>query len=236
MIRALAFLVLTAQGLGFEAATIKATAVDPDTIPSFKTDPGRIAYPNVTLRDCIKIAWRLQDYQLEAPKSIDAFRFDLVATTAAPTPEDGMRPMLRALLIERFGMKVREGMRELPGYALTANSKTKLTPSPAPREFSKEWSMGKMSFNHVTMEQFAEILSGYVSRGVTDDTGLTGYYDISLTISDDPADAKRIMRGGEVGDLIVSTIQSQLGLKLEPRKWPGKVLIVDHAERTPLEN
>jgi len=236
MIGALAFLVLTAQGLGFEAATIKATAVDPDSFPSFKTDPGRIAYTNVTLRDCIKIAWRLQDYQIEAAKSIDAFRFDLVATTSTPTPEDRMRLMLQALLIERFGMKIREETRDLPAYVLIANGKTKLTPSAANREFSKEWGMGKMSFNHVTMEQFAEILSGYVSRGVTDNTGLTGFYDLSLVISDDPADAKRIMRGNEVGDLIVSTIQSQLGLKLEPRKRPGKVLIVDHAERTPLEN
>ena len=147
-----------------------------------------------------------------------------------------MRLMLQALLTERFGMKVREEMRDLPGYALTASSKTKLTPSAAHSEFSKEWGMGKMSFNHVTMEQFAEILAGYVSRGVTDNTGLKGFYDLSLVISDDPADAKRIMRGGEVGDLIVSTIQSQLGLKLEPRKGPGKVLIVDHAERTPFEN
>ena len=94
----------------------------------------------------------------------------------------------------------------------------------------------ELSFTHVTMEQFAEILSGYTGRYVSDKTGLTGAYDFSLVISDDPADAKRIMRGNEMGDLIVATIQSQLGLRLEPRKSPIPVLIVDQAEKTPLEN
>ena len=96
--------------------------------------------------------------------------------------------------------------------------------------------MGKLSFTHVTMEKFAEILSGYTGRYVSDSTGLAGYYDFSLVISDDPADAKRIMRGNEAGDLIVATIQSQLGLRLESRKIPVPVLIVDRVEKIPLEN
>jgi uncharacterized protein (TIGR03435 family) len=93
--------------------------------------------------------------------------------------------------------------------------------------------MGKLTFRRVTLEKFAEMLSGYTGRYVSDSTGLTGLYDFSLVISDDPADAKRIMRGNEVGDLIVATIQSQLGLRLEPRKLPVPMLIVDRAEKVP---
>jgi uncharacterized protein (TIGR03435 family) len=225
-----------AQNASFEAATIKATAVNPDSFPSFKTDPGRIAYTNVTLRDCIKRAWRLQDSQIDAPKSIDSFRFDLVATAASPTPEDGMRLMLQALLVDRFRMKIREETREIPAFSLVARGKTKLNPSAENRDFATNWAMGRLSFTHVTMEQFAQTLSGYTGRYVSDNTGLTGYYDFSLVISDDPADAKKIMRGNEVGDLIVATLQSQLGLRLEPRKGPVPILIVDQAEKTPLEN
>ena len=241
-LRALAFLALTvstrgaAQPASFEAATIREITVDPDTIPSYKTDPGRITYRNVTLRDCLRLAWNMQDFQIEAPNSIDAFRFDLTATTSAPATEAEMRPLLRKLLIERFSMKVREETRELPGFLLTARGKTKLTPSDPNREFGREWSQGKMSFQHVTMEQFAGVLSGYTGRHVSDNTGLTDYYDFSLVVSDDPADAKGIMRGNEVGDVIVSTIQSQLGLRLEPHKSPTRMLIVDRAEKVPFEN
>jgi uncharacterized protein (TIGR03435 family) len=31
-------------------------------------------------------------------------------------------------------------------------------------------------------------------------------------------------------------MEKQLGLKLEERKGPAEVLVVDHAERTPAEN
>jgi uncharacterized protein (TIGR03435 family) len=229
-------LVARAQSPAFEAAVIKPTAVDPDTIPSFKTDPGRIAYINVTLRDCIKIAWNLRDIQIEAPKTIDAFRFDLTATAGGATTDDQMRGMLRNLLVERFKMKLHQETKELPAYALAASGKTKLTPSAPNSTFTKNFSLGKLSWTHATMGQFAEVLSGYTNRYVIDQTGLTGAYDFSLIVSDDPLDAKRIMRGNELGDMIVATIQSQLGLRLESRKSPIPVLIVDQAEKTPSDN
>jgi uncharacterized protein (TIGR03435 family) len=147
-----------------------------------------------------------------------------------------MRAMLQKLLIDRFKMKVHTETRELPSYALTANGRTKLTPSASGAAFAKTFNLGKLSYTHVTMAQFAEILSEYTSRYVSDNTGLTGYYDLSLVISDDPLDAQRIMRSNEFGDMIVATIQSQLGLSLEPRKSPIPILIVDQAEKTPSDN
>lgn len=73
---------------------------------------------------------------------------------------------------------------------------------------------------------------------VVDKTGLTGFYDFKLHFvrpntppppqggpdSDDPAPD------------IASAMQSQLGLRLEKSTMPLDVLIIDHIEKTPVEN
>lgn len=65
---------------------------------------------------------------------------------------------------------------------------------------------------------------------VVDATGLTGKYDFELTFS----------RSGSVeADAfpeLFGALQSQLGLKLEPKKIPTRVLAIDHMERTPTGN
>jgi len=39
-----------------------------------------------------------------------------------------------------------------------------------------------------------------------------------------------------LGRSLPQFVQEQLGLKLEARKLPADVLIIDHAEKTPTEN
>ncbi len=116
-----------------------------------------------------------------------------------------------------------------------------------------------------TMKSFAEMLSvGVVGRPVVDMTGLTGAYEVAVDISMD--DAMNVARmsvtllatggggGGGGGDggggkdgaaganlsdpsgsSIFASIQN-LGLKLEPRKLPLELLVIDHMEKTPTAN
>ena len=80
------------------------------------------------------------------------------------------------------------------------------------------------------MEFLASYLSAQLHHPVIDATGLTGKYDIALFWD---------MRGTsdpEAGPTLEAALQSQLGLKLEQKKGPVDIVVVDHAEKVPTEN
>ncbi len=73
----------------------------------------------------------------------------------------------------------------------------------------------------------------YVNHPVIDLTGLEGGWDFVLSWS-----PPHLIRGGELeaaepnGALtIIEALDRQLGLKLEARKHPMPVLVIDHVER-----
>jgi uncharacterized protein (TIGR03435 family) len=65
---------------------------------------------------------------------------------------------------------------------------------------------------------------------VNDDTGLTGKYDLDLFWNTRPPEE------ADNGPDLVTAVHEQLGLKLEGKKTPVDVVVVDHAERTPTAN
>lgn len=69
------------------------------------------------------------------------------------------------------------------------------------------------------------ILSLTVGRPVVDETGLAGSFDIDVKFTlDDASDPARAAA-------LVTAIQDQLGLKLEPARRPVDVLVIESAER-----
>jgi len=104
----------------------------------------------------------------------------------------------------------------------------------------------------VTMNGFADLLStilmqvgGANSRQVVDMTGLTGRYDFTLEYSVDELRTLVRASGGDAshipdfgGDPTVSIFTSveSLGLKLEPRKAPVDVIVIDSVQKTPTAN
>jgi uncharacterized protein (TIGR03435 family) len=91
-----------------------------------------------------------------------------------------------------------------------------------------------------TVEEFAEELGRQMRTKVVDATGLTDKYDIILTyagtlagpkLSPSPDDSA----ADPLPD-IFRAIETQLGLKLEPKKIPVRVMVVDRMEKEPREN
>ena len=89
-----------------------------------------------------------------------------------------------------------------------------------------------------TTEELAQRLAAAVGKPVRDMTGLTGKYDYSFMFEGGapapPRDGSAV--DSDTGMPIEMAVQAQLGLKLESKKGPVRILVVDHAEKIPTEN
>jgi uncharacterized protein (TIGR03435 family) len=82
------------------------------------------------------------------------------------------------------------------------------------------------------IEGLINVLSSSLGSPVLDCTGLKGSYNFSLAFTD-PRDPRP--RDADSRPDLFAAVQEQLGLKLEAKKSPVEVLIIDHIER-PQEN
>lgn len=88
----------------------------------------------------------------------------------------------------------------------------------------------------VSVETVAKTLGEIVGRSVLDQTQLSGSFDIELNYVPDPMppsqaippDSKPI---DPSGPSIFTAIREQLGLKLESRRKPVEILVIDRIER-----
>ena len=101
----------------------------------------------------------------------------------------------------------------------------------------------RMQADDQTMEQFASTLTNQLGRPVIDATELKGKYDITLICAAESFGFANTT-DGTVGTLheadpaptLFEAVQQQLGLKLDQKKGNIDVLVVEHAEKTPIEN
>jgi uncharacterized protein (TIGR03435 family) len=112
----------------------------------------------------------------------------------------------------------------------------------------------RMEASKMAMPAFAEMLSRFVDRPVVDMTELKGDYQVGLDIpmeeirnvarlagiaaipaAIDPGVPIKAPADGSEPTSIFTSVQ-QLGLKLEPRKSPAEIIVVDHVEKAPTEN
>ncbi len=230
---------LCAQTQEFDAASIKPSKAGGRA--SMNSDSGRITYTNVTLRDCLMAAYDAKDYQIAGPDWMRTDRFDVIATASSPVPDDAMKLMLQKLLTARFQMTVHREKRELPVYAMViAKGGTKLHETETPGKSNMRMTSGGVAFTSVTVQELIDdmsrLRSAEMDRPVIDDTGLKGRYDFTVTLFASQEEMMAAMNKGDFGSSIFTLIQEQLGLKLEPRKLPLDMVIVDKAERIPTEN
>jgi uncharacterized protein (TIGR03435 family) len=103
---------------------------------------------------------------------------------------------------------------------------------------------------NITMAQFAEQLRGLdpTLARIEDATGLKGGWDFTLKFDtlatmnrNFPRPAGRASGDGEASEpdgalLLGDALEKQLGLKLQTRKRPASVLVIDHIEQNPRGN
>ncbi len=110
---------------------------------------------------------------------------------------------------------------------------------------------GKLEGTKLTMQNLADMLARFLDRPVVDMTGLKGSYDFQFNVPEEefrimtiraaisagvslPPQALRLVDGA-TDDALFGGLET-VGLKLENRKAPVDVLVIDHMEKAPAEN
>jgi uncharacterized protein (TIGR03435 family) len=93
----------------------------------------RVTVTDNSLKDLIRLAYQVKDYQISAPAWMAAEKYEIAAVMPAGATRSQAPEMLRTLLEERFHLKLHRETRKLAAYALVAaKGGPKLTPSAVP--------------------------------------------------------------------------------------------------------
>jgi uncharacterized protein (TIGR03435 family) len=206
---------------------------------SIQANPGSINMRNVSLKSAIRWAYHVMDYQINGPDWLGFERFDIVAKAAGPAPESELRTMLQALLAERFKLALHKETKELPAFVLVvAKGGIKFHESKEDGEPAAEPDKNRLtvSLKRVPASQFVEMLSSALRAPVINNTGLEGRYDATINVSKYIPDGTSKDAPFDPVAMIMTGLQEELGLKLESKKMPLDLLIIDHAEKVPTEN
>ncbi len=221
--------------MAFEVTSVKPNLSGLDQSIGINIERNRITGRNLSLQVLILEAYGLLDFQIVGgPRWIASDRFDIEATTglheAIPSSELG--PMLRALLAQRFNLKVHKATREMQTYVLLVDKdgpklrQTTGVPAQSMSGVNQRGTQGtaKMIGSGVTMSALAYRLAEqqpFLGRTVLDKTGLSDFYDLTLEWE----------AGDDAQSSILAALRSQLGLKLSFEKAPVEVLAIDNAEK-----
>ncbi len=220
----------------FEVATIKPSKAYSRPGWGFPVEGRHITCYNATIVDMISIAYGIHAMQIEGgPDWIRQDRFDVDGVADVPGHADleQQQGMWRKLLADRFQLKLRRDMRELPVYAITvAKGGPKNLTIAQPGEHLNAGNRGAageriLRFTNMPLSVFAFNLDFYLDRPVIDETGLTGSYDFTLKWTYD--DSKT--GDSEAPPSLPTALKEQLGLEMKAAKGPAAVFIVDHVEQ-----
>lgn len=192
----------------FEVASVKPTKTD--RLALYNIAPGgRLRVTNFPVKGLIKLAWNLQNEQLDGgPKWTETEGFDIDARAEGRQTSDQLRLMLQSLLAERFRLVMRTESRELLLYELAlARPDGRLGPSLrpaqsencAPRQLATDLSAtratlpscgllsspkGQWTGRGVAVRTLITPLTRETRRFVIDRTALSGTYDVDLEWAD----------------------------------------------------
>ena len=229
----------------FEVATVRQSPPPPGDLIDINLGTlrnGRLTFANASLSDCLKFAWQIvSDDQISGPDWIKskAVRFDIVAQAPPDTPRDQLSLMLQALLADRLKLVLHHERKTLHFLALVVgrNGPKLSKASDANSSGGNIAARGRITANHMSMQGLATLLSRFERQTVVDMTGLQGEFAFHLEWMPEPSyGGPAAATDNPSGPSFFTAVEEQLGLKLESRKAPLDVLVVDHAEKVPAEN
>jgi uncharacterized protein (TIGR03435 family) len=238
-----ASLVATAQPAdrpAFEVASIKPGEPGKEVI---EQAPGSVSMRHARLSAVIRWAYDVQDYQISGPPWLNDAWFEVWAKAGTPAKEAELRKMLQTLLEDRFKLAVHRQSKEIAALILTVGKNGHKLQA-VETEGSPSFKTGKMNLTGqgATLGQMTEFLSRELRFPILDQTGLSGRFNYTLDIASYVTEEMRKSGGPDGGpppdapSIVAQAIQAQLGLKLDSKKAPIEMLVIDRVEKTPTEN
>jgi uncharacterized protein (TIGR03435 family) len=240
-------LATAAAQTSFEVASVRISQLakaggEGSTRESIEPGPGGLAMRNISLRSAIRWAYGVKDFQISAPGWMDSERYDIAAKAPGAVSNDQLRLMLRALLTERFKLALHRETKELAVYALVVGKRgSRLEAAKTEGEGSMRVANGALEFQSMSMAEFAERLSARpfgVERPVVDRTGLQGPFDFRMKLAENDGELKHSLERREIehdSSMFTAPLED-VGLRLEAQKGPIEILVIDRAEKVPVEN
>ncbi|MBS1859182.1 MAG: TIGR03435 family protein [Acidobacteria bacterium] len=254
--------ICAAQPPKFDVVSIR--VVPPNTPPTMREigftpvlPGGRYLDSRASLFFMIAFAYDVKNPSLQLtglPKWAESQSFAVAAKPAEGFPalppaenRERVRLMVRAMLAERFSLRLHTETRQEAMFSLEVakggvKMKESAPPVPPAREApvgaAMDNSSGRMIGERSTMAGLAGALVIFLKRPVIDRTGLTGYYDFDVKWrSPETPDGQPPSRGfdTEGAGLLISNLQSQLGLRLRKIRGPVEYWVVDQV-KPPTEN
>jgi uncharacterized protein (TIGR03435 family) len=254
---AAAALPLAAQSDGprFEVASVK-RAIPGTTGGAVGFPPGgRFVGQNVSLEFVIQQIYGVRDFQLVATPPLKAIikdgygaRYQIEGKGREDSSPEQVREMVKTLLADRFQLRVHMEARDLPVYALVAESDGVKGARAADGKGGgiELVAIGWIRGVGITIGYLAETLSRYVDRPVVDQTNLNDVLDFDLTwamenaTADTPpgcdptvlemAKRPRYEKTKVSCPSLFTAVREQLGLRLDPRRAPIPVLVIDSVQ------
>ena len=202
------------------------------------------------LKRLIEEAFQLRKTEIVGSSGMEDELFLIQAIMPLNTSRDTARLMLQQTLEERFGLKFHHEERMLAVYALIPGKQgVKLHPADDPahrklldvttpiegRKAVVSMSPGEFSAVAMSLDSLVDVLNSMADMDlpIVNMTGLAGEYKINLhwTPIEEPTTMLKILDSG-----FPYAVESQLGLKLEKRKSPANVFVVDQIGHIPTDN
>jgi len=163
------------------------------------------------------------------------------------------------LVVAKSGLKMQESAADAPAETQNGGGTASVAAVSRPGGVTVNYGNGayftfadnKFEGHKLPASAMADVMARFTDRPVVDMTNLKGNYDFLLELA--PEDFRAmgiraaIAAGVQLppqalqyaesvsGDSLINAVE-KLGLKLESRKAPVEVLVIDHAEKTPTEN
>jgi uncharacterized protein (TIGR03435 family) len=254
------FVAVSLSAQSFDSVTIRPNR-SANARGDFLAAGNHLTITNFTLRALIQWAYEVRNYQVSGgPLWLDFDKFDVEATSIVNLEPAKMKELLRPRLADRFGLVVHRETRPLKVYALLVDKHgPKLRAAQAdddPEGFRLRPGRNglELSGHRASVAALAAVLTGILRRQVLDQTGIQGDFDFKLAWTpeggtfdlspgpDDPLLIDPLPTAANPapflpkGLVLADALSTQLGLKIESRKAPVEILLIDRVQKIPIQN